>query len=251
MFHNATASPTPRILFCLSLALIFALIAAPPGWAQKKSPRKAKPAVSKPGVTTMEINTAVMVTVEEDFGTPAPTIAQALQMIERRYKPEGTTGRTFAILDAYGEKMRDGKLHLSMHVSSERPGGGSLVNKRTGKTMWECRIRPPKDGRPPFEGKNLTIMVDNGEGKDFTIDGSNNPSSVLTANVREVNRKLQDIWPNGTERDFIFVYSACGCPVHVMVKRVGDRTVRTKDLPVIFPDDPAAVAIINRLMRWQ
>ena len=48
-----------------------------------------------------------------------------------------------------------------------------------------------------------------------------------------------------------FVYSACGCPVKAMVRRVGDRTVRAKDLPVLFPDDPQAVAVISHLMRWQ
>ena len=31
---------------------------------------------------------------------------------------------------------------------------------------------------------------------------------------------------------------------------VGDRTVRTKELPVIFPDDPSAVTLISHLMRW-
>jgi len=49
--------------------------------------------------------------------------------------------------------------------------------------------------------------------------------------------------------------------VKVMVRRQGDRTVRVPskrldgstrdaDLPVIFPDDPGAVAVITRLMRW-
>jgi hypothetical protein len=35
-----------------------------------------------------------------------------------------------------------------------------------------------------------------------------------------------------------------------MCRRVGDRTMRTKDLPVIFPDDPSAVTLITQLMRW-
>jgi hypothetical protein len=38
--------------------------------------------------------------------------------------------------------------------------------------------------------------------------------------------------------------------VKVTAKRVGDKTVRTKDLPVIFPDDPSVAAIITRLMGW-
>ena len=61
---------------------------------------------------------------------------------------------------------------------------------------------------------------------------------------------VRDIWPDGEQRDLTFIYSACGCPVHVLVKRVGDRTVRVKDTPVIFPDDPKAVELISRLMRW-
>ena len=47
-----------------------------------------------------------------------------------------------------------------------------------------------------------------------------------------------------------FIYSACGCPVKVMCRRVGERTVRTKDMPVIFPDDPAVVGVITKLMGW-
>jgi hypothetical protein len=36
----------------------------------------------------------------------------------------------------------------------------------------------------------------------------------------------------------------------VFARRVGDRTVRVSDTPVIFPDDPAAVTVISQLMRW-
>ena len=42
-----------------------------------------------------------------------------------------------AILDAYGEPTAAGKLHISMHVSSEKTGRGALVFRRTGK-----RLRP-------------------------------------------------------------------------------------------------------------
>ena len=59
-----------------------------------------------------------------------------------------------------------------------------------------------------------------------------------------------DIWPEGAEREVTFLYSACGCPVKVMAMRVGDKTVRTRNLPVMFPDDPAVVTVINRVMRW-
>jgi hypothetical protein len=79
----------------------------------------------------MNVAQAVMVTAELDFGGTPPTIAEALQQIERGYAPDDGAGRTFAILDAYGEPTPDGKkLHISMHVSSEKPGTGMLKFKR-------------------------------------------------------------------------------------------------------------------------
>src|SRR5438105_900492 len=36
---------------------------------------------------TIEINQAVMVTVELDFGTKVPSIAEGLQQVDRRYEP--------------------------------------------------------------------------------------------------------------------------------------------------------------------
>src|SRR6185436_20060575 len=72
---------------------------------------------------TLPVNQAVMVTVELDFGPRVPTIAEALRDIDRRHQPDDHTGRVFAILDAYGEPTPDGKkLHISMHVSTEKPG---------------------------------------------------------------------------------------------------------------------------------
>jgi hypothetical protein len=62
---------------------------------------------------------------------------------------------------------------------------------------------------------------------------------------------VRDFWPDGAEREVTFIYSMCGCPVKVMARRVGSHTVRTKELPVIFPDDPSAVATIERLMGWR
>ena len=196
----------------------------------------------------MEVAKAVMVTVELDFGAKIPTIAQALNEIERRYLPDDGAGRTFAVLDAYGEPTPEGKLHISMHVSSEKPGLASLVFKRTGEVLWQTRISPTS---MPAAPKSLLILVDSGaSGKGFTVDGSNNPASVLDARAKELNVLVRDAWKDAEEREVTFIYSACGCPVKVMVKRVGDRTTRTKDLPVMFPDDPAAVATISRLMRW-
>ena len=84
----------------------------------------------------MDVAKAVMVTAELDFGPKIPSIAEALNQVERRYQPDDGQGRTFAILDAYGEPTPDGKLHISMHVSSEKPGGGQLVFKKTGEVLW-------------------------------------------------------------------------------------------------------------------
>jgi hypothetical protein len=197
---------------------------------------------------TMETAQAVMVTAELDFGPRVPTIAEALKEIERRYQPADGIGRTFAILDAYGEPTPDGKLHMSMHVSSEKPGIGSLAFRKTGEVLWQSKIVAAKS--PPSSGKALTIFIDDGHGRSLLVDGSNGPTSILDATVKDLGVPVKTIWPDGQEREVTFVYSACGCPVKAMVKRVGDRTARTKELPVMFPDDPAAMVTISRLMRW-
>ena len=200
---------------------------------------------------TLEVAQAVMVTVELDFGGSVPAIAAALLDIERRYEPEDGKGRTFAILDAYGEGTRTGKLHLSMHVSAEKPGIGSLIFKPTGETLWSSRIVPSQDPKTPqFSGRNLSIYIDEGAGKLLTVDGSNDPTWIMDAVVKEKGALLDTVWPSGVEHEVTFIYSACGCPVKVMARREGDRVVRTKELPVMFPDDPAAVELIARLMRW-
>jgi hypothetical protein len=202
----------------------------------------------EPQTLTMDVNTAVMVTEELDFGARVPSIAEALPQIERRFKPDDGQGRTFAVLDAYGEPTPDGKLlHISMHVSAEKPGLGELVFRRTGKVIWRSRIQAtsalPKE-------KKLTVLIDGGNGKSLTVDGTNNPGSILDATVKEMGVPVLAVWPEGMEREVTFIYSACGCPVKVMAKRVGNKTMRTSDLPVIFPDDPQAVSVIKQLMRW-
>lgn len=213
----------------------------------------------QPGETTADVGTgaepykmkiaqAVMVTLDLDFGGPPPPIAEALQQIERGHQPDDGRGRTFAILDAYGEPSPDGKLHLSMHISSEKAGQGTLKFKRTGQLLWRARIGEPGD--PPVGPKNLLIFVSKGDGTDHVLDASRGGSSALDVYVRNSNYRLRDVWPDGAEREVTFIYSACGCPVKVMCRREGERIVRTKDLPVIFPDDPAAVATIARLMKW-
>ena len=201
----------------------------------------------EPQTLSMDVNTAVMVTEELDFGGPVPSIADALKQIERRYKPDDGQGRTFSVLDAYGEPTPDGKLlHISMHVSSEKPGMGELIFKRTGKVLWRSRINPttllPKQ-------KTLTIQFEE-NGKTYMVDGTGNPASIFESKVMYEGTPIATLWPDGTEREITFIYSACGCPVKVMVKRVGNRTERVKNLPVIFPDDPEAVVLINRFMKW-
>jgi hypothetical protein len=189
-----------------------------------------------------------MVTVELDFGPKVPGIAEAVKEIARGYVPEDGQGRTFAILDAYGEPTADGKLHLSMHVSSEKPGLGTLTFKRTGELLWQARIGQPTD--PPAPSKNLMISLDNGAGRSLLLDGSKGGGSILDVMVKDSNSRVRELWPDGAVREVTFIYSACGCPVKVMTRRAGNRTVRTKDTPVIFPDDPAAVATISQLMGW-
>jgi hypothetical protein len=174
-----------------------------------------------------------------------------LPEIERRYEPDDGQGRTFAILDAYGEPTTNGKLHISMHVSTEKPGLGALVFRRTGESLWKTRIVPAT--HPPtssFAGKNLFIMLDNEEGKPFLLEESKGATSILDAVVRDTGMPVHDFWPDAAERPVTFFYSACGCPVKVLARRVGDKTVRTKELPVIFPDDPPVAAAISRLMGW-
>jgi len=217
---------------------------AQPSQSPASTPDQPTPASD---LVTMDVAKAVMVTAELDFGPKIPTIAEALTQIERRYQPDDGQGRTFAVLDAYGEPTPDGKLHISMHVSSEKPGAGQLIFRRTGEVLWRGKINPTSQ---PIQPKNLTILIDNGKGTTLTVDGSTNPPSVIEANLKPGNLPVKDVWPDGLERELTFIYSACGCPVHVLAKRVGERTVRVKDTPVIFPDDPAAVEVIARLMKW-
>lgn len=231
---------------------------APSGTAslvQTNLPASAAPAstpitATASNLPVMEANKAVMVTVELDFGGKVPTIAEALKDIERRHQPDDGQGRVFAILDAYGEPTPNNKLHVSMHVSSEKPGVGALVFKRTGEVLWQSRIVASTNATP-FTGKNLTILLDDGTGKSVTVDGSKGPASIMDAGIKEAGGVPVNIfWPDGAEREMTFIYSACGCPVKAMVKRTGDKTVRTKDLPVMFPDDPSVMLVINRLMGW-
>src|SRR5436190_20549428 len=119
----------------------------------------AQPAAST-NFGTMEVAQALMVTVELSFEPQVPSIAEALKEIERRSEPEDGRGRTFAILDAYGEPTADGKkLHMSMHVSTEKAGKAALVFKRTGEVLWQSKIVPSKTKTNTFSGKDLLILI--------------------------------------------------------------------------------------------
>ena len=218
--------------------------ATPP--APTAPPPTTTPTTQPPDqVTTMDVAKAVMVTVEEDFGKNA-TFAQALKQIERRYKPNDGVGRTFAILDAYGDPMPDGRLHMSMHVSSEKPGEGQLIHKKTGKVLWHGKINPSSQ---PMPQKALRIIVESAPGNSFNVD-VNSADNILSAAASGKNAPVKDVWPDGETREVTFIFSACGCPVKAMVKRVGERTQRTTDTPVMFPDDPDALKTIATFMRW-
>jgi hypothetical protein len=211
------------------------------------SPSNA-PAPVEAALPTVNVAEALMVTVELDFGPKMPNIKEALKDVERRHQPEDGHGRTFAILDAYGEPTPDGKLHMSMHLSMEKPGVGSLVFRRTGEVLWKARIVPGQRSVPAE--KNLTVLMDDGSGKTLMLDGSRGAAHVLDVPLRDAGALVRDLWPDGQEREFTFIYSACGCPVKAKVRRTGETTARTSELPVMFPDDPAANAVIQQLMTW-
>ncbi len=200
---------------------------------------------------TMDVAKAVMVTVELDFDKgKVPTIAEALKMIERQSKPDDGQGRTFSILDAYGEPTPDGKkLHMSMHVSSEKPGLAKMVFKKNGEVLWNAKINPSS---MPAPQKALRVILETAPGTGYNVDvtRADTVSALDSPIAGQPGKLVKDLWLDGMEHELTFIYSACGCPVKATVKRVGDRTIRTKDLPVMFPDDPEAYRVISKLMRW-
>lgn len=189
-----------------------------------------------------------MVTVDLDFAGKPPSIKDALKEIERSYEPRGE--RTFAILDAYGEPTPAGKLHMSMHLSMEQPGIGTLIFRRTSEVLWKSKIVAAPTGPPP--PKKLTIiMADTNAGTSFMLDGSKGATRVLDVPLNNSPSLVRDLWPDGAEREFTFIYSVCGCPVKANVRRTGETTARTSELPVMFPDDSAAMDVISQLMGWR
>ncbi|NOT59079.1 MAG: hypothetical protein HOP19_02515, partial [Acidobacteria bacterium] len=174
---------------------------ATPAATAAAAPTEAPPAPNV-GATPyqMTVAQAVMVTEEIDFGQPVPSIAAALQQIERGYAPDDGQGRTFAILDAYGEPTTDGKkLHISMHVSSEKTGMAFLRNKRNGQLIWQARVGKPGD--PPAGAKNLMIYMANEQGGNHVLDGARGGASVLDTYLQNSQQKLREVWPDRTERE--------------------------------------------------
>jgi len=208
------------------------------------------PFASTNGIPTMEAAQSVVVTHDLDVGPGVTTLAEVMRDIERHRKPDDGAGRTFAILEAFnGAIQPDGKMRVSLRVSSEKPGLGAITYRRAIEPLWKCRITPATH-KPPFTGGELKIFFDVGDGKTFTVDGSTGPSSILTATLKEPGVQIGPIWPEGEVRELTFTYSACGCPIKVKCRRAGEGTVRTDATQVIFPDDPAAMQVINALMKW-
>ncbi|MFM1770505.1 MAG: hypothetical protein RJA22_3034 [Verrucomicrobiota bacterium] len=210
----------------------------------------AAPAAAVPEVA-MDTAQSVVITQDLDFGTARPTLAEALAQIDRLSTPDDGRGRTFAILEAFnGEWQPDGKMRVSLRISTEKPGLARVVFRRTNTELWKSRVTLATN-KPPFQAGQLRILFDNGDGKTYNVDGSTNPATILDAMLKEPGLPVSMAWPDGAERELSFIYSSCGCPIKVACRRVGARTERTKAASqVIFPDDPAALAVINRLMAW-
>ena len=94
-------------------------------------------------------------------------------------------------------------------------------------------------------------MDDKAAGTSMLLDGSKGVTHVLDVPLNNSPSLVRDLWPDGAEREFTFIYSVCGCPVKAKVRRTGETTARTSELPVMFPDDPAALDVISQLMGWR
>jgi flagellar basal body-associated protein FliL len=260
---NQASGPARKIWFGLAVVIGLAVAAAILAWRSRSDPAPESSSAGAPHLRTNPVTTtastvtnlpsieaaqAVVVTVDLDFSGQNRSIKEALKEIERRHQPEDGVGRTFAMLDAWGETNVNGKMRVSMHLSMEKPGIGALVFKPKGEELWKSRILPAKTGPPG--PRNLTIIMEDNAGSSVMLDGTKGATRVLDVPIHNSTSRVRDLWPDGQEREFTFVYSACGCPVKAKVRRQGDATVRTTELPVLFPDDPAALSVINALMGW-
>ena len=210
----------------------------------------ASPFDNTNGMATLEAAKSIVVVKDLGFGRQAPSLEAVMRDIQRHSRPEDGIGRTFAILEAFTQPdLTTSNLNLCLRVSTEKPGLAAITYRRTGQELWKSRVTPATD-KPQFTGGALTIYYDVGDGKTYTVDGSTNPSSILTATLKEPGVQIGQIWPDGEVREMTFVYSACGCPIKVKCRRDGERTVRIDTTQLLFPDDPAAMQIINALMKW-
>ena len=240
----------------LGLAALVALAGAVGFWRGHNTPSR-NPSASPPApfstsasnsLPVAEVAHSLMVKVELDFGANPPPLREALKEIERYSQADTGAGRTFAVLDAEGGPAPGGKLHLQMHLSMEKPGFGSLVFRRTGEVLWKSRIVASTNGPP--KPKQLSIYMANTTGQSWLLDGSKGLKAVLDLPINNTPGTVRDFWPDGAEHEFTFIYSVCGCPVKVKVRRTGETTARTTELPVMFPDDPDAMRVISQMMGW-
>ncbi len=248
--HGFLAGVGLVVVVVATAAVLLSMRGGKPAGLTATSAGQSNPPALSPSVPlpTNEVAHSLMSTVELDFGGRPTSIQDALKEIERRSEPDDGVGRTFAMLDADGGLAPNGKLHLQMHLSMEKPGVGALIFRRTGEVLWKSRIVASTNGPPP---KQLTIYMADAAGKSALLDGSKGASRVLDVPIDKSTARVRDLWPDGAEHEFTFLYSVCGCPVKAKVRRIGETTARTTELPVMFPDDPAALAVIRQLMGWQ
>ncbi len=78
--------------------------------------------------------------ITENFGATVKTVEQALSLLTREYVPFDGRGRTFAIIEATGHSLPNGKMQLTLRISTEKAGKGRLILKTTKKILWDATI---------------------------------------------------------------------------------------------------------------
>jgi hypothetical protein len=199
----------------------------------------------------MEANQSVVVVKDLGFGKQPPSLPDVVRDLERRWQPDDGRGRTFAILEVFTQPdIVTSNFNLCLRISTEKPGLGEIYDRRTSQPLWKSRIIPASHPST-FTPGALTVLFDNGADKTFTVDGSTGPPTIFEATLKESGVPVGQVWPEGEVRDLSFIFSACGCPIHVKCRREGSRTTRAEPASqLIFPDDPAAVQVISQLMQW-
>src|SRR2546426_9052789 len=90
------SSARSRSILLSAVILKTVVVDAEPQGQSAPQPKPQAPSAVETNLPVMEVARAVMVTVELDFGTPMPSVADALRQIERRYEPDDGHDRTFA-----------------------------------------------------------------------------------------------------------------------------------------------------------